>query len=598
MRKTKRNMKGVTLIALVVTVIVLIILSTVTLTAVLGEGGLIQKAKETAAMAKEAAENEAIAQNELVTEFEKMMNEENTPLVPDEPTKNKANAPKLVDGMTPIKFTEPTNTAKGEAVTTNSSDANWYNYDEKKWANAQTEDGSMWVWIPRFAYRINSSSQTTDVVFLINDTNNYYDENGVIQKAKRANSATDIIDTTTGYTVHPAFTNESSINYANGGWDKEITGLWVSKFEAGYASGNNSAPVVASNVKYTLASSWVRAKEAGTSSDSTQPARNWLEGIYGKYNSTTKKYEWLNGEVAIKYPVFQGTTYSMNYIEINDTFNITRALTNTGNIYGFTSYTADSHMMKNSEWGAISYLAKSKYGLGSTDITINNISLNSGNRQRTETAAKTGVDSVYAVTGCTTGSTSEGEKQTTIANINATTGNTAADGVYTWNQKSGQASSSTGTIYGVYDLSGGLWEQMPAYIANGNGSLKSYGASVSYDGDTLRTTSTKYTTVYPSNDSGITNYDTASQTNYPLNKYIYGDAVRETCSSKAGTNESGWNTSSWYSDYSCFPGCGSTFFYRGGGFWSGTHAGLFAFARDDGGSSYSHGFHAVVVPAA
>ena len=27
--------------------------------------------------------------------------------------------------------------------------------EEKKWANAKTQDGSMWVWIPRFAYRVN-----------------------------------------------------------------------------------------------------------------------------------------------------------------------------------------------------------------------------------------------------------------------------------------------------------------------------------------------------------------------------------------------------------------------------------------------------------
>ena len=26
---------------------------------------------------------------------------------------------------------------------------------EKKWANAITEDGSMWVWIPRYAYQYN-----------------------------------------------------------------------------------------------------------------------------------------------------------------------------------------------------------------------------------------------------------------------------------------------------------------------------------------------------------------------------------------------------------------------------------------------------------
>ncbi|MBD9159253.1 MAG: hypothetical protein EGQ16_05395 [Clostridiales bacterium] len=55
----------------------------------------------------------------------------------------------------------------------------------------------------------------------------------------------------------------------------------MAKFEAGYASGNNNAPVKASSVNYTQSNSWVPAKEAGTENDSTQPARNWLDGIYG-----------------------------------------------------------------------------------------------------------------------------------------------------------------------------------------------------------------------------------------------------------------------------------------------------------------------------
>src|SRR5699024_7879658 len=100
--------------------------------------------------------------------------------------------------------------------------------------------------------------------------------------AKRQKTADETIDTTTGFTVHPAFTNESSINYANGGWDKELTGIWVAKFEAGYAGGNNSATKnVSSSVNYTQTTAWVAAIEAGTSSDSSQPARNWTDGTYG-----------------------------------------------------------------------------------------------------------------------------------------------------------------------------------------------------------------------------------------------------------------------------------------------------------------------------
>ena len=225
------------------------------------------------------------------------------------------NSPELLTGMTPIKFTEPTSDKEGTTITTTYTDENWYDYTAKRWANAQTEDGSMWVWIPRYAYRINSDTQTCDIVFLIGTTDNYYDENGNIQTAKRQTTINEKIDTTTGYTVHPAFTDESDINYVNGGGDKELSGIWVSKFEAGYASGNNNATIKPSTVNYTHDSDWVAAIEAGTSSDSSQKARNWLDGEYG--TNTTK----------IKYPTFQGITYSMNYITHNDAYNISRVLT-------------------------------------------------------------------------------------------------------------------------------------------------------------------------------------------------------------------------------------------------------------------------------
>ena len=80
-----------------------------------------------------------------------------------------------------------------------------------------------------------------------------------LQTAKRCKTKDEKVDTTTGYTVHPAFTNETSIEYRNGGWDRELTGIWVSKFEAAYATSGetaNKAPVKESSVVYTSASVW------------------------------------------------------------------------------------------------------------------------------------------------------------------------------------------------------------------------------------------------------------------------------------------------------------------------------------------------------
>lgn len=179
------------------------------------------------------------------------------------------------------------------------------------------------------------------------------------------------------------------------GWDSEITGFWIAKFEAGYASGNNDALIIDSSVLYTQATAYVRNIEAGRVGETdgvTTSARNWLDGIYE--NKTT----------TIKYPVFQGTTYSMNYINHNDAFNIARKITENDNIYGFNSSQTDSHLLKDSEWGAVAYLAKSKYGVYDREVSSNPVSLNSQNRARTEINGRSGVDSVYAVTGCTTGS--------------------------------------------------------------------------------------------------------------------------------------------------------------------------------------------------
>ncbi len=437
--REKWKEKGVTLIALVITIIVLIILAGVAINALVGENGIITQAQRAKNDTEQGKRDEQDGLLSLEQQIDEALGQ--TYII-----EKGVNKPRLTTGMTPIKFVDPTNSEKGRAEKTESSNTDWYDYNSKKWANSQTEDGSMWVWIPRYAYRVNETDKKFDIKFLIGTTDNYYDENGRIQTAKRCTSSNSDVDTKNGYTVHPVFTDETAIGYRNGGWDRELTGIWVAKFEAGYASGNNSAPVKASSVNYSQNSVWVRGIERGQSGDGSESARNWLDGIYG------------DTKPAIKYPTFQPVTYSMNYINHNDAFNIAKAMTENGNIYGLTG-SADSHLMKNSEWGAVAYLSQSQYGLDGIDIAINNVNLNSGGAKRTNTAGKSGVDSVYAVTGCTTGTNNGGETVRTMENINGTIGNTASNGVYTWDQVNGCKASSTGTIYGIYDLSGGTWER-------------------------------------------------------------------------------------------------------------------------------------------
>jgi len=604
----EKSIKGITLVALVITIVILLILAGISIQAITNTG-LFENAKEAKRQseianvkeqiqleiyAKQAESTGEITEYDLKSILEKYgdinyeedgttikgittdkgkyeidisdiytggLSEEK--LVANGTWQNvkKVNSPELLTGMTPIKFTEPEEDKEGITEKTTYTDKNWYDYTTKKWANAQTEDGSMWVWIPRYAYKINSSTQTCDIVFLIGTTDNYYDEEGKLQTAKRQKTTDETIDTTTGYTVHPAFTNESNIGYANGGWDKELSGIWVAKFEAGYAGGNNSAPKgVSSEVKYTQDTVYASSAETGNKNDGDLSARNWSDGVYG------------GKETTIKYPTFQGLTYSMNYINHNDAFNLSKALTGKNNIYGLNSNNADSHLMKNSEWGAIAYLSQSKYGLNGKNIYINNVTLNNS------------ITSVYAVTGCSAASSADADViETTIEKLNARTETNA----YVWTQENGTKASSTGTIYGIYDLSGGAWERTAGLVANGRDELATYGNSLLNNGKS-ESTSTKYVTVYPSNDLGITDINTASKENYGVNTKIYGDAIRE-------TSTEGIGQTSWYSDYSFFVGYYTPFLLRGGGLWNRIGTGLFYFYRDGGASNYRFDFRPVLV---
>lgn len=534
---------GITLIALVVTIIVLLILAGVTIGMATSNDGIIKRASNAADTYQLAKEKE----DEAMDSWAKEMDKVSSGIGSEFDETQKLNKPILKTGMTPVTYDESSKSFI--ETTSDNKDKAWYDYANKKWANAKTKDGSLWVWIPRYAYRINSSAHTTTIQFLAGKTDKYIDGNGnVAGDVKRCSSKDDTIDTTTGLTVEPAFTNESGIEYRNGGWDDELYGIWVAKFEAAYQYGTeaesvNKSKAIPSTVKYTQNYGWLRAGTDGksTNDDYSGTARDYINGTYGS-NTTLPN---------ISYPTFQGSHYSMCYINHNDSFNLARSLTSSGNIYGFSS-DSDSHLMKNSEWGAVAYLSQSQYGLNGTDIAINSVNLNDT------------TNNVFAVTGCAGGSTANN-----------------------WTTTEGQKASTTGNVYGIYDMSGGTWERSAAYVNNGNGNLKAYGNSVLGD-DVSK--STKYKTVYDANDTGITDYDKASTANYNygVNAKIYGDAVRETSTAGVGST-------SWYGDYSYFPGYNGPFFERGGYFWNGSGAGLFYFIRSRGNSYYCGGFRAVVV---
>ena len=355
------------------------------------------------------------------------------------------NAPKLGTGMTPIVY-------EGANKPT-----------EKKWANAITEDGSMWVWIPRYAYSItsgyhSSSTGTIEIKFLKESSNVAYD----------GTSTWDNVSGQGKWNVHPAF------NYG-----QEVSGIWVAKFEA--------------------------SPEGATTSTSNS-----------EYNGTGKKLQVKPG------------VSSWRSITISNIYDVCKNYNSALN----------SHMMKNDEWGAVAYLSKSKYGKQNEEVWINN-------------------SSSY-ITG------SAG---------NSASGNTGTTTDYTSTQ--GVKASTTGPVYGVYDMSGGAWEYVAGYVNNGHGNLTNYGSSL-VNGDAK----TKNVYSKASSDS--------YENNYNANSSKYGDAVYET-----STNGSG--STSWYGDYSYFPGTSGPFFLRGGYYAVGANAGVFSFDSNYGGS-YGYGsFRPVLV---
>ena len=260
----------------------------------------------------------------------------------------------------------------------------------------------------------------------------------------------------------------------------------------------------------------------------------------------------------------------MNYISIGESYSLSRVLNEADNPYGFNTTDSDTHLTKNSEWGAAAYLGYSQYGLDGENIHINNKNLNNS------------VTSVYAVTGYAASDADSGTAEV-------------------WYTETGQTGSNNGNITGVYDMSGTTWERTAGYIANGNANMGTYGSSFATTrvSNNIDSESTMYATMCKHNitydNTGITIDDTTKKSSsrniYKQNYMKYGDAMYEVSISGE------WSVAKcWDNDFSNFLRLIGPFFTRGAGKNSGSSAGVFAFAATDGIPNYADGFRAVVCP--
>ncbi len=557
MKKTN-GQKGITLVALVITIIILLILATISIQA-LTNTGLFQKANEAKEKTKNATENQATILNEYEDELNKYISGNVKTLQADGSwnSSKKVNSPQLMEGMTGIYWDE---SGKEVEVNVDNQD-NWYDYSAQKWANAVTKDSNgnitgYWVWIPRYAYKIEKNRYTNTVgkisVKFLQGTTNKDESNAEISTAYPETTGA----TMSAYVVHPSFINGTLNHYMNGEWYKEISGYWVAKYPAGFQANtitnnngtlsttisNSSDTVVYSNKNYT--------------SYHANMTTNALS-----QNLTSSGY----ASQKLSYPVFKPLTYAYNNISTGDAYTISKEIASASSFYGLNSTKTDSHQMKNSEWGAVAYLTQSSYGRNGTEISLNNYYTTESSPWRT------------AITGMCIDGTS-GSKSTTLGNA--------------YNTTVGVKGSSTANVTGIYDLNGCVWERTAAYISNGNASLSSYGksyANTTANANGYQTLSTKWATVYPynsSSDSYTNNYSVYS--GKKSTTYGFGDAVLETSTTGSGSP-------SWNGDCSDFPGPSSPFFGRGGCYGDTSLTGLFAFDDTIGGPYYDAGFRSVIV---
>ena len=447
-KKNAKNSRGITLVALVITIVIIIILATVTINFAFGQGGLIKQAEDARDYYANDTKYTEDSLSNVTAYLNEVMNDDSeiTPPTPQEPAtdgtfseEEGVNTPNIGDNMQLVVFDE--DTSKWVEDTTKEA----YSYKDtategansSEWANAKvtTQVGdqtieSYFVWIPRFAYKINGTNDI-DVKFINGTGKTTVD--GIECKYASENPTAD------DYIVHPAFTDEEE----NGGWDSPIAGIWVGKYETARSDTVGSTQGTATTLK-------------------VQP------------NVTSYR----NETIANMY------TYSLAYAP-----------------------NLESHMLKNSEWGAVAYLTESQYGRNGTEVTINN--------------------------NGTTYFTGGGQNNAYVTNTNQ---------------------SSTGNVYGIYDLSGNAVE----YVAAGYSNRSEIGTTNG---------STKYATVY--------NGTSASSA------YKYGDATYE--------------TSRWNSDGAVFVDSSNAFFVRGGLYGSDDSAGVFSFSRNVGGANVSISFRLALV---
>lgn len=228
------------------------------------------------------------------------------------------------------------------------------------------------------------------------------------------------------------------------------------------------------------------------------------------------------------------------HIENQDIFNYfyaARSMKQENNAFGFDtkSSTLDIHVSKNNEWGAVAYLTQSIYGRCTSSTSCTEVFFSNASKY---TGRSCGAAGGYCKTIFEQYPNEALESETTIHR---------STGYYTYNDfkinydktisttkeiGAGTGASTTGNIYGIYDMSGGFFEYV---MGNYNGIVG---------------TKSGFSTL-------------------PDNKY-YNMYTTTSFTGHALTETKGW-----YGDSLSLPTEAKNFFQRGAAYYSGTVAGIF-----------------------
>ena len=301
-----------------------------------------------------------------------------------------ANAPVLASNMIPVYYDDLKNVWKCADKENKDSLTRWYHYDYKIWANAVT---------------INYSDSSIK--------NRYFNSDGTL-KIKPGEEVL-MADITTMWVWIPRFNAVTPSNY-NGGTKAKPNAIDVT-----FVKQNETALYAFTFGNKELSGFWYAKFETSH----TTLTSNKISDNLGCTNETCSN---ANGII------IKPNVNSLRYNNISNFFYASRSMEQTGNSFGFVKDEVDTHMSKNSEWGAVAYLTQSIYGRCTNSTSCTEIGINNNTSYITGYGAPAGSD--Y--------STSKGAYDTTL----------------------GKDASTTKNIYGIYDMSGGSFEYVMGVYNN------------------------------------------------------------------------------------------------------------------------------------